>query len=759
MAGRLGPKDWLFAAALVVAVLLVYHPAWQGGLIWDDDAHITRPELQSGHGLYRIWFDVRATLQYYPLLHSAFWLEHRLWGDATVGYHLLNLLLHATAALLVALILRRLRVPGAYLAAAIFALHPINVESVAWIAEQKNTLSGVFYLAALLIYLHFDQTRKPAWYLGSLALFVLGVMSKTVIATLPGALLVILWWQRGRLLWKGDVVPLLPWFVLGAAGGLITAWWELQINECIGPDFTFTLVERCLIAGRTVCFLLWKLVWPTQLAFIYPRWQIDTGSWWQYLFPLGTVALSAVLWSIRRWTCAPLAALLYFGGTLFPMLGFFNLYTFRYSFVANHYQYLASLGIITLAAAGLALLLARWRQWHRLAAYAVSLALLATLASLTWRQSQMFAQSETLYRTTIEENPDCWLAYNNLGAALADRGQSEEAIAQYRKALEIKPDHAGAHYNLANVLARRGELDQAIAHYQKSLEIKPDYTDAHNNLGLALARRGRFDEAIAHYRIALEVKPDYVAVYNNLGNALARSGRVDEAITQYQKALEFKPDDGADYVAAHYDLAVALVRKGQLREAISHYQKVLEINPGHLETLNNFGLALAQCGRLDEAIAEYKKALQIKPSYADARNNLGIAESKREAIRQTMVEKRELLRSRPNDLALLNDIAWLLATNPNASLRHGAEAIALAEQAAELSDRREPAILGTLAAAYAEAGRFSEAVQTARKALDLATEQTKQSLAESLKAKIPLYEAGVPFRDMQQSAPFGSVRP
>ena len=431
--------EWLFLAALVVVVLLVYQPAWQGGLIWDDDAHVTRPDLRSWQGLCRIWFDVRGgTMQYYPLLHSAFWIEHKLWGDATLGYHLVNILLHAAAAIMVALILRRLAVPGAYLAAAIFALHPVHVESVAWITEQKNTLSAVFYLGAMLAYLRFDQSRKTSWYLGALGLFVLGVLSKTVIATLPGALLVIFWWQRGQLSWKKDVLPLAPFFLLGAGAGMITAWWELKVNGASARISSSRAIERFLIAGRAVWFHLWKLCWPTNLTFIYPRWRIDSGVWWQYLFPLGLTALAAGLWSIRRRTRAPLAALLFFGGTLFPVLGFFDLYTFRFSLIANHYQYLASLGIITLAAAGAALLSSRWRPWGRPAGYLLCATLLATLAGLTWRQSRMYTDAETLYRTTLDANPDCWLAHNNLANVLAGCGRVEEAIAHYQKAMELR---------------------------------------------------------------------------------------------------------------------------------------------------------------------------------------------------------------------------------------------------------------------------------------------------------------------------------
>ncbi len=807
--------------------------------------HVTKPELRSWQGLYRIWFDVQATLQYYPLLHSVFWVEHKLWGDATLGYHLINLLLHAAAAVMVALILRRLTVPGAYLAAAIFALHPVHVESVAWITEQKNTLSAVFYLGAMLVYLHFDQTRKIALYWWALGLFVLAILSKTVTATLPGGLLVIFWWQRGRLSWKRDVLPLMPLFLLGAGGGMVTAWWEVNLNRCVGPDYDLTLVERFLIAGRAVWFYLWKLLWPTKLTFIYPRWQIDSAQWWQYVFLLGAAALLAALWAMRRWRRAPLVALLFFAGTLFPVLGFFNLYASRYSFVANHYQYLASLGIITFVSAGIVLLLDRWRLSSRPAGYLLCLMLLAALATLTWRQSRMYADIETLYQTTIDENPACWMAHNNLGKPLAARGRRDEAMDHYRKALELKPDSELIHNNLGNALADRGQVDSAIVHYQKALEIQPDYAEAHKNLGNALARRGQVDSAIVHYQKALEIQPDFAEAHNNLGNALADRGQVDSAITHYQKALEIKPDfaeahfnfgvalasrrqvdeamacfrkaleikpdyaeahnnlgnalagrgqvDSAiahyqkaleikpDYAKAHFNLGNALAGRGQVDSAIVHYQKALEIKPDYAEAHNNLGNALADRGQVDSAIAHYQRALKIKPDYAEAHHNLGtilagrgevdlaiahyqkaleikpdyakahrnlaIVLAERERILKTLAKRREAMRLQPNDAAFLNDTAWMLATNPNASVRNGTEAVELAERALKLSGGNEPAILGTLAAAQAEAGRFPEAAATARKALELARQQNRQALADTLRARIALYEAGKPYHE------------
>ncbi|MGO9108148.1 MAG: tetratricopeptide repeat protein [Thermoguttaceae bacterium] len=586
-----GPRDWCFAVALIVSVFLVYEPAWQGGLIWDDEAHVTRPELRSWHGLYRIWFDVRATTQYYPFVHSVFWVEHKLWGDATLGYHLVNIFLHATAALMVAMILRRLAIPGACLAAAIFALHPLQVESVAWITELKNTLSAVFYLGAAMLYFRFDQTRKTASYLAALGAFLLALATKTVTGTLPGALLVIFWCQRGRLSWKNDVLPLVPFFLLAAGTGMITAWWELEINKCVGPDFDFTWIQRILIAGRTAWFFLWKLFWPANLTFIYPRWQINSGVWWQYLYPLGGAALLAVLWAIRQTTRAPLAALLFFGGTLFPVLGFFNLYTFRYSLVADHYQYLASLGIIALFSAGVALLLKPVVGWVSVFGKLGCLALVALLAVLSWRQSRMYADVETLYRTTIDGNHDCWMAYNNLGLALAGRGRFDEAITRYQKALKIKPDFAEAHNNLGLALAGRGQIDEAIAQYRKALDIDPECVEAHNDLGIALAGRGKVEEALAHFRKALEINPDCLETHYNLGITLAGRGLVDEAIAEYEKALGIVPDD--------------------------------------LSTCYNLGLALASRGRLDEALAQYQKALGL----ASAQNDWAMADEIRARIR------------------------------------------------------------------------------------------------------------------------------
>jgi hypothetical protein len=339
---------------------------------------MTRPDFRSADGLARIWFQPGATQQYYPLLHTLFWLQYQLWGESSFGHHLLNILLHAFCALLLARILQRLDIPGAWLAAAVFALHPVHVESVAWITELKNTL--------MLIYLKFDHDRSRSAYLAAMGLFVLGLLSKTVTATLPAALLLIFWWKRGRLSWTRDVAPLSPFFLAGIAAGLLTAWIESEVMGARGPDFAFNLVERSLIAGRVIWFYLAKLFWPVDLVFTYPRWAISGAVWWQYMFPAAALLLVCMLWKLRHRSRAPLAAVLYFAGTLFPVLGFVNVYPFRFSFVADHFQYLASLGVITLVSAAAAQWINRQRPRRKTAAAAACVAVVAILAGLTWRQ-------------------------------------------------------------------------------------------------------------------------------------------------------------------------------------------------------------------------------------------------------------------------------------------------------------------------------------------------------------------------------------
>ena len=631
-------RSWQLALLLLGFALACYWPALRGGLLWDDQAHVTRPDLQSFAGLGRIWFDLRATQQYYPLLHSFFWIEHRFWGDATLGYHLVNLGLHVTAACLLVLILRRLEIPGAGLAGMLFVVQPVCVESVAWISEQKNTLSLVFYLGSALVYLRFDERRRrPSAgarstlgpYFQAFGLFLLAVLTKSVTATLPAALLVVLWWRRGRLSWRRDVLCLAPWFALALASGLFTAWVERRYNGAVGPDYDLTLGQRVLLSGRIIWFYLAKLIWPVRLEFFYPRWDVKVAAagWLGYLGAV--LAATAVLWRLRRRWRGPLAAWLFFVGSLFPALGFFNVYPFAYSYVADHFQYLASLGVIVAVSAGAALLLARCRPGMRAAARVIGAGLIATLVLLSRAQSRNYRDVTTLYTATIEQNPDCFMAHNNLGIEYERSGRPREAEAEYRAAIASKPDLPEAHYNLGHLcLALPGRLDEAIGQFQAALRLKPDYPEARDNLGNALARSpGRMEEAIAQYRAALVLRPDYPEARTNLGKALEGAGRRSEAIDQYQAALRLRPDS----IQAHLNLGNACFRQpGRLDEAIAQYEAALRLQPDSADLHMTLAVALLNApDRVDQAAAQLREALRLQPSLEEARRLLDLLQGSR----------------------------------------------------------------------------------------------------------------------------------
>lgn len=629
------PPAFLLGALLACAVFAAYFPALTGGFVWDDAAHVTKPELRSLTGLARIWFEVGATQQYYPVLHSAFWLEHRLWGDAALGYHLVNLAFHVTAACLFAALLRRLAVPGAWLAAFLFAVHPVQVESVAWISEQKNTLSLVFYLGAALVYLHFDDSRSLRAYALALVLFCFALLTKTVTATLPAALLVIFWWRRGRLEWRRDVQPLLPWLAIGVAAGLFTAWVERTIIGAQGAGFDLSLLQRSLLAGRVICFYLGKLLWPSDLTFIYPRWIVDASVPWQWIFPAAVIALLAGLWRCRQRTRSPLAALLLFAGSLFPVLGFFNIYPFIFSFVADHFQYLASLAVITLVAVGFA----RFRGFTRVLPAGV----VGLLALLTWRQSRSYRDARTLYLTTIERNPTCWMAYNNLGEFLVGEGRLEEAIGHYRKTLELYAGSAIVHFNLAVALEKTDHLTEAIEQFQTALRLRPDYGGAHMGLGLALQRAGRFAEAIEHEEQAIQLEPNFPQAYNNLGVVLLDVGRNEEAVARFKHALRLRPD----YPDARDNLSSALVSAGRSEEAVAELNALILAHPEFANAHNNLGNILRKTGRIAEAIPHYEQALRLAPRQAEYRLSLGTAFRFSNRFEEAIRQFEEALKIRP----------------------------------------------------------------------------------------------------------------
>jgi tetratricopeptide (TPR) repeat protein len=741
-------RDWFWALLLIAFVLIAYAQVFRADFIWDDESHLTRNPCVIGPlGLKEVWTTAQAV--YYPLVLTTFWTLHKFIGLNPFPYHLLNVLLHAVSAVLLWHVLQLLKVRGAWLGAALWALHPVMVQSVAWITELKNTQSCLFYLLSILCFLKWQERSEAAASSGfelersregrssegfilSLVFFILATLSKPSVVMLPFVLALCIWWMRGKIRF-GDILTLTPFALISALASAWTVWEQKFHARAVGPDWAQTFPERLIIAGKAIWFYLGKLVWPHPLIFIYPRWSVESSKVVAYLSLLAALVGLLALWFIHaKWGRALFFAAAYYVASLFPVLGFFTVFFFRYSFVSDHFQYLASMGPLALAGAGIAIVLDRFCEMpadfavhpnaveqssativnsRRRFALSAGLSgmLLVSLGFLTWRQTTEYHDLFALYTATLQRNPGCWMAHYNLGIVLSERGDAEQAIDHYRRAAALRSDYAEAHYNLGRLLAEQGHFDDAIAHYERAAAINPADAEAQNNLGVTLFGIGRADEAIAHYQKALEIRPHYAEAACNLASALVAEGDFDGAIARYRTCLAAVPDQEE----AQYNLASALLRRDRTDEAIVEYQKVLQRHPQSADAHANLGSAWLAKGHVRNAVEEYTRALKISPE----------------------------------NIAALSNLAWLLATSADPSLRNGSEAIRLAERADAASSRSEnhPTVLRILAAAYAEAGQFTEAKETAQNALQAANVQGNTVLADALQSDLALYDLGLPF--------------
>jgi tetratricopeptide (TPR) repeat protein len=668
------PGNWRpFLSALMLLLLVgaAYYPALRGDFLWDDDANIIKNvPLRSLDGLRRIWFEPGATQQFYPVTHTSFWLDYHLWRLHPAGYHAENILLHALSAILVWRILLRLKVPGAWLAAALFALHPVCVESVAWITERKNTMSCVFFLGAVMMAVRFWlPDEKPAgsgdkppaaiapwkFYWLTLAFYLCALLSKTAIVGLPGVIVLLLWWKRRGPSLR-DAVLLLPFLVLGLAGSLITIHIEKNNLGAGGEAWAFSLVERCLIAGKAFCFYIGKLAWPHPLMFMYPRWEITQTEWLAYVPAAAVLAFLGILWWRRNsWGRPALMAIGFFVVLLFPVLGFFNVLFFYYSFVCDHFQYVAMIGPLALLAAGVTTILQRWEKakpWLKPAICA--LALLA-LGALSWQQTRVYTSLDALWRDTLDHNPRSWMAHDNMGRILSNQGKFADAAAHYQTALELHPTDYVAWNNLGLDAFRQNDPDEAIGDFTRSLSIYPDYAYGHYNLGNALAVRTNLDDAISHYQRALELDPDLVAARLTLANALFQRGEPDKAITHYRKVLDQDPE----LASAHALLGRALAARGKPEDAVVEYKRALDLDPNSVDALANLGNALIAQGSYDEAINNYRRAIVIKPNDVLLHRNLAVALLRLGRRDEARNELAIVLRLNPNDNAAAQKLQML----------------------------------------------------------------------------------------------------
>ncbi len=638
-------RDRLAGFVLALAIFLTYLPVRSAGFIWDDDDHITaNPTVVGPLGIKEIWTTSAGDIS--PLTRSTFWLEHKRGGLSPLPYHLITVFLQMACAILLWQVLRRLRVPGAWLGAAIWALNPIQVESVAWATEMKNTESGLFFLLSILFFIEDIVSRKAegksgvGWRYGLTLLFAaLAMGAKASAVVLPASLCLVAWWLAGRWQWSNllKVVPVVPMSILSS----IMAIWTQSRREGMSHDqpIVSTLAQRVIGAADAIWFYLGKLAWPHPLMAMYPVWKIDSHQWYSWLPLVAIVAALIACWPGRPGVKWPLSrpyffVLAWFVTALFPALGLVDTYTYRYTggyaLVYLHFQYLAGMAPLALAGAGIIQLTDfafagknPGREWLRWIPAAL---LLLVLAVASWHRVWVFQTNETLWSDAVEGNPECWSCHYNLGTEFLLKGQPDKAIDEFQKTVDINPGFAKANNNLGIALAQKGRDDEAIAHFQKALATNPDDTDAAEaryNLGSALMRKGQTAEAAADFQKALAINPEYADAHNNLGIALARQGRPDEAIEQYSKALAIN----SNYAEAQYNLGDILARTGQTDEAIGHLQKALQMNPNYAEVHNDLGIVLAQKGKLDEAIGQFQDALQVNPDYRDAQDNLAKAQA------------------------------------------------------------------------------------------------------------------------------------
>ncbi|MBK8913331.1 MAG: tetratricopeptide repeat protein [Phycisphaerales bacterium] len=709
------PATLLIAAGILLATLLAYLPALFAGTIWDDDSYLTRnPLVQSGwDGLRRIWFTTESP-QYYPLVFTTFWIEHKLWGLAPFGYHLVNVLLHAANAILVWRVARLLNLPAAAAIGAVFALHPVHVESVAWITERKNVLSGLFFLLSLRALLRWNAGAGARSYAAGTLWFLAALGSKSVTAMLAPSLPLLFWLQRGRLS-RAAILAVIPLFVIGAAKGLLTAYLEADKVGASGAEWSQTFLERAaLIAPSAYVFYAQKILWPYPLLFVYPRWDLAqaTPAWYLPLV-LSAAALIVTIAYRKRWGCGPLVAILFAAFNLFPALGFLNVYPHRYSFVADHFQYLGSLGFIALfVAIGHRLLRERVGAGPGASAAALC-AVCAALGIATFAQSRHYDSERTLYVHTLRYNPNATLALINYANILredanratgADRERlRREALALFERAAQFEMSRFEALTGMGTAYFDAQMPTQAIEHFERALPIAPaGSVTAHNNLALALDAAGRTDEALALLEKAAALKPAFPTTWYNLSTVLLRAGRADEAASAAGQACSLAPDA--------FGLRVHLAR------------------------------LLMKAGRNADAAETYDRALQQRPDAQDVRYERVLAhfEAGRygPAVRAALAE----LSARPGDLRMTTQLIWMLAVCPDAEVRDPKRAQALAAILNRMgTDGAPSAVLDALAAAAAADGDFSTALRLVRSAVEMAQREQNAEREAAARAREALY--------------------
>ncbi len=662
------------ARVILILTLLIYIPAITAGFIWDDDKFLTEnPLIKASNGLYRFWFTTEAP-DYFPLTSTSLWIEWRLWGMNASGYHVMNILLHIVSSFLIWSVLERLKIPGAWLAALIFAVHPVNVESVAWITERKNTLPMVFYLLSILLYLKFESSEDKRFYKLSLGAFLLALLAKTSVVMLPAVLLMCAWWQRGKISRK-DVFRSIPFFALSGILSFVTVWF--QYNRAIRTDIVRAddFLSRLTIAGKAVWFYLYKAVLPYQMSFVYPRWKTGVSGFISYIPLLILIGLLILFWYYRKgWGRSFLFGLGYFVVTLFPVLGFFDIYFMKFSLVADHWQYFSIISVIALTVG----LISHAAEQDRFRRPAIALAVIAVclLSFKTWTQAKIYKDQETLWEDTLTKNSASKLALNNIGVIRKQQGKFDEAAKHFSAVLQINPDDSEAHYNMGVVLEAQGKLEEAARHYSEALRIRPNDAEIHTILGEIRNRQGKLDEAVRHYSQVLRIKPSDIQTLMTVGMLLGQQGKTAEAVTQFSEVLKLSPDNAG----AHFNTGLALAQQGKFDEAVKSYYQALKIRPDYVEAHYNLGIALARQGNTPKAIEHFSEVIRIDPNNEKAHYSLGIAQRALGDTEKAVRHFSEAVRIKPDYLKAQYSLGAMLEQQGKLddALRHYAEVLRIA---------------------------------------------------------------------------------
>jgi tetratricopeptide (TPR) repeat protein len=751
---------------LVLAVFVVFGQTIRYEFVnFDDDLYVYQnPVVLNGLTLQGVGYIFTHQMCdfYHPLTMLSLMLDYQIYGLNAGGYHLTNVLLHAATTVLLFLVLRRMMDnrtgknvctvatpvsalwPSAFVAA-VFAIHPLRAESVAWVTERKDVLSGLFFVLTLGAYVRY--TRVPfslVRYMTVILLFALGLLSKPSLVTLPCLLLILDYWPLARtqstaarplwMVWRPLIVEKIPLFGLSALLCVATLLTQEHYMASVAES---SLPTRLGYAAVSYVVYLKQMFYPAGLIVLYhfPEKGLPLSEIVAALTLLAGITAGTL--ALRRRHPYLLVGWLWYLGMLVPMIGLVHVGA---AARADRFTYLAQIGAYVMMVWAAEDLAASW-QYSRRILSAGALSAIVVLMACAWQQTTHWRNSDTLWTHTLTFASNNPLAEINFGDALLDEGKVDEAIPHLQQALQLNPNYAEARNNLGNALFQKGEVDDAITQIQQALELKPNFAEAHFNFGNALLQKGEVNEAITHFQYALQIKPDYADARNNLGNALLQTGGVDGAIAQFQQALQIKPN----YAEAHYNLGNALLKMGRVNDAIVQFRQALQIKPDYAKAHNNLGSVLLQKGSVDEAIAHDQEAIRINPDFADAQNNLGNALLQKGDVTDAIAHFHLALQIKPDLAEAQNNLAWLLATSPQASVRNGSQALTLASQANQLTGGGNPIVLRTLAAAYAETGRFSEAVEAAQSALQLAETQSNTALADTLRSQLQFYHAGIPF--------------